>query len=462
MSPASLPLKDESLDLLFARDDKEKIVMRRFLLTGSSLALSGEADIGRISGNQEDSSSESFSSFESSVEIEEIRALVDVEDYEGSLLERVRTDSKENNHVPFSSDSSSITGNQLPRQNACESGQLTEGSHEPHAATSSGRNLESQGTRPKRIQMQPPVNMPFWPSSRPVSDGLAKDFLARHSQDRATHGSLYTDDRDLPSLVPELLWDNSSVDGLTSASEAYNVSPYFGAMGASPYERLGGSVARVGLLGHGLNNESSCGSSAHATAAPSPSFTVQTHLSSVWSGMLSDGVNTSNRHLPPNDFETSGHSLTGEPDLGFLIDQNFCSSLQSVQHINSSISPNSRFVVGSSVQHINSPISPNSRFVFGSSVQHINSPISPNSRFVFGSTSSDFAAGIHPGYSMYGAQRHVLSDGNLALIVDQRSHHGNLNLESQSSQFGHREQAAVSFAANGIIVGILPWIVPSL
>ena len=441
MSPASLPLKDESLDLLFARDDKEKIVTRRFLLTGSSLALSGEADIGRISGNQEDSSSESFSSFESSVEIEESRALVDVEDYEGPLLERVRTDGKENNHVPFSSDSSSITGNQLPRQNACESGQLTEGSHEPHAATSSGRNLESQGMRPKRIQMQPPVNMPFWPSSRPVSDGLAKDFLARHSQDRATHGSLYTDDRDLPSLVPELLWDNSSVGGLTSASEAYNVSPYFGAMGASPYERLGGSVARVGLLGHGLNNESSCGSSAHATAAPSPSFTVQTHLSSVWSGMSSDGVNTS--HLPPNGFEISGHSLTGEPDLGSLIDQNFCSGLQSVQHINS-------------------PISPNSRFVFGSSVQRINSPISPNSRLVFGSTSSDFTAGIHPGRSMYGAQRHVLSDGNLALIVDQRSHHGNLNLESQSSQFGDREQAAVSFSANGIVVGILPWIVSSL
>ena len=228
VSPASLPLKDESLDLLFARDDKKKIVKRRFFLTGSGLALSGETDIRRVTGNQEDSSCESFLSFESSVEIEEIRALVDTEDYEGPLVERVRTDCKEDNHVTFSSDSSSITGNQLQRQNACEPGQLTGGSREPHAATSSDRNLESQGARPKHTQIQPPVNTPLWPSSRPVSNGLAKDFLSRHSQDRATHGNLYTDDRDLPSLVPELLRDNSSVDGLTSASEGYNVSPYFG------------------------------------------------------------------------------------------------------------------------------------------------------------------------------------------------------------------------------------------
>ena len=94
-------------------------------------------------------------------------------------------------------------------------------------------------------------------------------------------------------------------------------------MGASSYERLGcsfpdvpsgGSAARAGLLYGSLSNGSSYSSSTHATAAPLPSFTGQTHFSPVWNGMSSDGVNISNRLLPPNEFASSDHSLLGEQE----------------------------------------------------------------------------------------------------------------------------------------------------
>ena len=365
---------------------------------------------------------------------------------------------KEERHEP-GSDCSSKTANQLPlQQNSKEQDQQTEGSREPEASYSSDRNWERQGARPKRTQMQRPLDPPLWPSSSPVSDGLAKDFLAGHSQDRAVQGSLYMDDKDVSFGGPERLRDAFFVDGPTSASEAWGFSPrhtqdrsiqpslytddrglisaseayserqYFGAMGAFSYEGLGGAYSdvrggfaiRTGLLGGSLNDESSHSSSTHAAAAPLPGFNGQTHLSSVWSGMSSDGVNTSNRLLPPNNFATSDHSLTGEQDFS-----RECESLL-----------NQNFLIGRL--------------------------ISPNPRFVYGSTSSNFTGGIVPRYLIYGVQSHVLSDGNSALMADQRSHHSNLNLESQSSQFGDREQAEAPFAANGIVWGMLVFIPPSL
>ncbi|KAK2566499.1 putative E3 ubiquitin-protein ligase RZFP34 [Acropora cervicornis] len=326
-------------------------------------------------------------------------------------------------------DCSSKAENQPPpQQNSSESDQVTEGSREPDAANSSSRNWERLGARPKRTQTQRPVDPPLWPSSSPVSDSLAKDFLARHSQDRAVQERLYTDDRDLSYLGPERLRNTSLVDGLTSASDAYSVRPYFGTMGASPYERLGGAfsdvpssgpVVSVGLLG---------GSSTEATVTPLSSFTEQTDFSSACNGMSSDRVNASNRFLLPNDFANSDHSLTGERDFNkeydSLLDQSLLLRQQSLQQLSNPISP------------------------------------LPNSRFVYGSTGSDFdtgawygAAAIHPGYSLYDTQGHVLSNGNSTLIDDQMSRSSNLNLESQSSQFGDREQVPGSFAASGGVAG---------
>ena len=588
MSPASLPLKGERLDVLSGKDDRRKIVTRKSRVSARSSALSGELDGGRISESREDTSPASFSSFESSAENEkELPASRDTEDYKGLPLERVSneaegvqvtcvrgslsdsceeteptevflatgsglsdgitsgqtssntgsseeeisqeaqfSDTKDNvtdvggnnetivDDVPGTSiascngetrsswsgpkaspasaesdsgisssgllngpeglivgddnqltlqhnsvedgqqtvargecipDCSSETGSQLPlpqnsnkhdqrtegrfepgsdsspktgnevllqrnsneydqrkgerlepgydcsfkaesqpppQENSSESEQLTEGSREPDATNSSGRNWERLGARPKRTRnTQRPVDPPLWPNSSPVSDGLAKDFLARHSHDRAVQERLCTDDRDLSHLGPERLRDTSFVDGLTSASEAYSARPYSGTMGAPPYERLGGAfsdvpsggpVVSVGLLGG-----SSYSSSTHATATPLSSFTGQTDFSSVWNGMSSNGVNTL-----------------------------------------------------------------------------------PNSRFVYGSTSSDFASGawygaaaIHPGYSLYDTQGHVLSNSDSALTDDQMSRNRNLNLESESSQFGDREQVPGSFAASGVVAG---------
>ena len=217
-------------------------------------------------------------------------------------------------------DCSSKAENQpLPQQNSSESDQVTEGSREPDATNSSSRNWERLGARPKRTQTQRPVDSPLWPSSSPVSDGLAKNFLARHSQDRAVQERLYTDDRDLSYLGPDRLRNTSFVDGLTSASDAYSVRPYFGTMGASPYERLGGAFSDVpssGPVGSvGFLGGSSYSNSTEATITPLSSFTEQTDFSSACNGMSSDGVNASNRFLPPNDFANSDHSLTGERDF---------------------------------------------------------------------------------------------------------------------------------------------------
>ena len=481
MSPASLPLKDESLDSLSAKDDKKKIVPCKSGVSVRSLALSGEADGGRISGNQHDNSFVSVSSYESSAENErEIPALRGTENYEGLSLESVRTDGKEDTHNFFSSDQagpSSILSNtstnscdslvlnsaegvQMPCLRAGSSGSCEETEpsemfqvtasvfsdgiisgntslntgrfnraipQEVHFSDSednvtygggnnetvvddmqgsSERNWEHQST-----QTQRPLDPPLWQSSSSVS-GLARDFLARHSQDRSILQTRYTDDR-----------------GLINASEAISERRYFGAIGASSCERLqsafsdvtsGGFTARAGFSGSSFHNESSYSSSAHNTAEPLQIFTGQSHCPWIRNGMSSDGVNTRNCLLPRNDFANRNHSLTGEQDFS-----RECDSLL-----------NQNFLIGRL--------------------------ISPNSRFVYGSTSSNFTAGIVPRYLVYGYQSHVLSDGNSALIADQRSHHSNLNRESPSSQFGDREQAEAPFAANGVVLGRLAFIVPPL
>ena len=55
---------------------------------------------------------------------------------------------------------------------------------------------------------------------------------------------------------------------------------------------------------------------------------------------------------------------------------------------------------------------------------------------------------------MYSAQRHVLSDGNSALIYEQWSLNCNLNLDSKLSQFGDRDQVEGSHATNCMVVGM--------
>ena len=240
VSPASSPLKDERLDLLSPEDDKKEIVTRRSRVCARSSVLIGEEDGRRISGNQEDKSYASFLSFESSTENErDIPSSRDTKDNEGLPLESGRTDAKEDTHISFSSgqaDSSSIMSS--TSSNSSDSlvlnsaNQLTEGIREPDAANSSAKKWERQGARPKCMQTQRPVALPLRLSSSPLPDGLEKGFLARHSQDKAFQVNLYRDDSGLPSLGPERLLDTSFVVSLPNA-------PYFGAMTAFSYERLG-------------------------------------------------------------------------------------------------------------------------------------------------------------------------------------------------------------------------------
>jgi len=86
----------------------------------------------------------------------------------------------------------------------------TQESGEPNTASSSNRNWEVQGARPKTTQTQRTVNPPLWPTLNPntnpnltltpVSDGLSVDFIARHTEDETLRRSVKSDDRDLLSL----------------------------------------------------------------------------------------------------------------------------------------------------------------------------------------------------------------------------------------------------------------------
>ena len=250
-----------------------------------------------------------------------------------------------------------------PENNPSEPDQVTEGCREPDAAHSFDTNWECQGARPKHTQMQRPMDPPLWPISSPVSDGLAKDFLARHSRDRALQGSLYTDDKDLENN--ETVVDDMQGTSIESCNQESSSSCW------------SGPRASLVLV------ESNSGIS----------FTSNSAFHSAFTGR--------------------NHSLNRE------------------QHVS---------------RECDSPL--NQNFLIGQL-------ISPNPYLVYGSNSSNFTAGIVPRYLIDFVQSSFL-------FANQRSHHSNLNLESQSSQFGDREQAEASFSANGIVLGMLAFIVPSL
>ena len=177
------------------------------------------------------------------------------------------------------------------QQSSSAHGQTALEMHGSDAARSSSAEWGRLGARPKNSQTQRPqvaVSPPRPPLiASPVSDGLAGDFLARHSQDKTVLESLYTDVRDFSFLGNHTLQRTSFVDGKTNASEAYRVRPYFGAcqaaaVGNNSFVRSDGNAfspvpsggfEREGLLGGSSYNESLCGNSAPAAAVPLPSHT---------------------------------------------------------------------------------------------------------------------------------------------------------------------------------------------
>ncbi|XP_068755992.1 uncharacterized protein [Montipora capricornis] len=196
-------------------------------------------------------------------------------------------------------------GNPLQlRQSSNAHGQTTLRMHESDESSSSSTDWERLGARPKISQRQRPqvaISPPRPPLiASPVSDGLAGDFLERHSQDKAVRESLYTNGRNFSFLGYDTSQVTSVVDGKTNASEAYGVRPYFGACQAAAVGNISfvrsdgnafspvpnGGFERVGLLGGSSYSESLYGNSAPAAAAPLPSHIGTNHIEPIDDSLL--------------------------------------------------------------------------------------------------------------------------------------------------------------------------------
>ncbi|XP_044164850.1 uncharacterized protein LOC122948817 [Acropora millepora] len=190
------------------------------------------------------------------------------------------------------------------QQSSSAHGQTALEMHGSDAARSSSAEWGRLGARPKNSQPQRPqvdVSPPRPPLiASPVSDGLAGDFLARHSQDKTVLESLYTDVRDSSFLGNHTLQRTSFVDGKTNASEVYRVRPYFGAcqaaaVGNNSFVRSDGNAfspvpsggfEREGLLGESSYNESLCGNSAPPAAVLLPSHTGTNDIEPIDNSLL--------------------------------------------------------------------------------------------------------------------------------------------------------------------------------
>ncbi|XP_068753878.1 uncharacterized protein [Montipora capricornis] len=317
-------------------------------------------------------------------------------------------------------------------------GQTTLRMHESDESSSSSTDWERLGARPKISQRQRPQVAisppPPPPIASPVSDGLAGDFLVRHSQDKAVHESLYANGRDFSFLGNDTSQVTSFVDGKTNALEAYRVRPYFGAcqaaaVGNKSYVRSDGiafsnvsigGIERVGLLGGSFNNESLYGNSAHGAAAPLRNQTGLSNVTLGWNGSSRNGVNNVDGLL------NIEHGVTGQKDYSRE------SYFPSVQH--------------NTHTHWQS-----------NTVSEIT-----RSGFAYGLTSSDFTltgsgvAGIRPLPSVYTTQRHVMSDGDSAFkdeqAVNERSHNADLALGHQSLANINRHHVLGTSASAGSAV----------
>ena len=139
---------------------------------------------------------------------------------------------------------------------------------------------EHLGARPKQSQLQrPPAEQVPQEFIVPVADGLTGDFLARHSEDRALHQSLYQDGSDMSLFNYTPAQGASFVDGMATASETRKAKPYFGECKAAsvhdPYGSLGnpllnvtsGGFERSNTEGGFSYNQHFNGSTGHVTGA---------------------------------------------------------------------------------------------------------------------------------------------------------------------------------------------------
>ena len=267
-----------------------------------------------------------------------------------------------------------------------------------HAAGAFGgppTDWERLGARPKQVQVQRSlVEQVPQETISPVTDGLTGDFLARHSQDKALHESLYQDSADVPLFSDTPLQDASCVNGMTSVSEPDKAKPYYGdcqaPLGTDPYRRLDVSdrgSERSGSLGGFSCNEQFNGNSA-LKASPWPSHLGGSNVSihgnySPWNGSNA----------------TSSYSLQS----GFV---HTAGRFAGVEHFSRAREP---FI----------PLNRNT-----DTQQGLYLP-APRTELVYpGMTSSGFAdgvwtgaVGIQPGHPVYGTQQYAAFNDNMTSTI---------------------------------------------
>ena len=307
--------------------------------------------------------------------------------------------------------------------------------HESDECSSSSTDWERLGARPKRSQTHRPqiaISPPPPPLiASPVSDGLAGDFLVRHSQDKAVHESLFANGRDFSILGNDTSQGTSFVDGRTNASEAYRVRPYFGAcqaaaVGNNSLVRSDGNAfspvpsggfEREGLLSGRSYNERLYGNSAPAAAAaPLPSHTGLSNVTVGWNGSSSNGASN------VDGFLHIDHGVTGQ---GGYSRESYFPYVQHSAHMGQV------------------PLHWRSNAILGITSSGFAYRLS-NSGLTFGQL-DDGAAGIRPGQSLYATQRHVVSDGDSAFIDEQAANERSYNAD--------RHEPGTTTAGSAVIVG---------
>ena len=104
------------------------------------------------------------------------------------------------------------------------------GAHSSNVFSGTTTDWERLGARPKqgRVQHSLIKQMPGEPFI-PVTDGLAGDFLARHTQDKALHDSLYQSvGTEMPLFNDTPSQGASYIDGVINVSDPNKAKPYLG------------------------------------------------------------------------------------------------------------------------------------------------------------------------------------------------------------------------------------------
>ena len=165
--------------------------------------------------------------------------------------------------------------------------------------SSAETDWERLGARPKEVQRSDVQPKPTEPVVY-ITDGLAGDFLARHTQDKSLHDSIYqTDDGSLFNDIPSQ--GTSFIDG--DISQSSRVQPYFGDCHAtSGTEPFGGT-------GHSLVSGSN-------RPLGSPYVEPFSGNSGLWSSHLgNDSSSLYSNHLSRNT-STAANNYSFQSDLG--------------------------------------------------------------------------------------------------------------------------------------------------